>query len=249
MTPSWLSDAFLTIFLFGLIFTLVSLVLGLSHIGGLHLGHGHGAHAHGGGHVHIGGHGHAAHAGPAHGGHSGAAHSHAGSHGSSRVHADFHIGSHKAAHVTDGNEGPGVLNMPTIMAFVTWFGGAGYIFTRTLGVGAVAAVPMAVLSGLTGGAIMFLLLARFLWPAMSQPLKSEDYRRPGTAARVVSTIRSGGVGEIVYKKGGSRFTAGARCETDKFVAKGTEVVILRYERGIAYVEPIDDLLNKPQVER
>ena len=51
-------------------------------------------------------------------------------------------------------DGPGLLNMPTIMAFLTWFGGAGYIFTRTLGLSAIFAVPMAIVSGLTGGGIV-----------------------------------------------------------------------------------------------
>ena len=44
----WLSNVFLFTFLFGLLFTAVSLALGLTHIGGLDTGH----HAH----IHVGGH-------------------------------------------------------------------------------------------------------------------------------------------------------------------------------------------------
>src|SRR6476660_4389160 len=164
---------FLIVFLFGVVFTVVSLLLGMGHVGG-HIG-GHDIH------IDLPGH-----------------------------HADFHIhvGGNGHGH-GDVSEGPGLLNMPTIMAFITWFGGAGYVFTHTLGLGAVFAVPMALLSGLTGGTIMFVLLSRLLWPMMSKPMSRTDYQLPGTAARVVSTIRAGGVGEIVYSKGGSRFTAGA----------------------------------------
>ena len=70
-----------------------------------------------------------------------------------------------------------------------------------------------------------------------------DYYLPGTPARVVSSIRPGGVGEIVYSKAGNRFTAGARSVDEEPVAKGTEVVILGYERGIASVQPVDSILN------
>ena len=90
---------------------------------------------------------------------------------------------------------------------------------------------------------MFLLLTRLLWPMMSKPLNKADFHLPGTPARVVSSIRAGGVGEIVYTKAGSRFTVGARTLDKRPVGKGAEVVILKYERGIAYVQPVDDILD------
>jgi hypothetical protein len=214
-TSDWLANMFLVIFLFGIVFTVVSLLLGVGHVGGGHIG-GHTIH------VDLPG-----------------------------QHADFdvHFGTHAAAHGHAGHgegidHGPGILNMPTIMAFLTWFGGAGYIFTHTFGLGGIIAVPMALVSGLTGGAIMFALLARLLWPMMSKPMSRTDYSLPGTSARVVSPIRAGGVGEIVYAKGSSRFTAGARTVDEQPIAKGEEVVILRYERGIAYVQRVEALLNE-----
>ena len=214
MAPSsdWLANMFLIVFLFGVVFTVVSLLLGVGHVGGAHVG-GHTIHIdlpgqHADFHIHVGGDGHA------------------------------------SGHGDAVDHGPGFLNMPTIMAFITWFGGAGYVFTRTLGLGAVFAVPMALLSGLTGGTIMFVLLSRLLWPMMSKPMSRADYSLPGTSARVVSPIRAGGVGEIVYSKGGSRFTAGARSVDGQPVARGEEVVILRYERGLAYVQRVESILNE-----
>src|SRR5438094_2364990 len=171
MAPNsdWLANMFLIVFLFGVVFTVVSLLLGVGHVGGGHVGGHVGGHTihidlpghHADFHIHVGGDAHASAHGHANGGHG------------------------------DGlDEGPGFLNMPTIMAFITWFGGAGYIFTRTLGLGAVFAVPMALLSGLTGGSIMFVLLSRLLWPMMSKPMSRADYQLPGTSARVVSPIRA-----------------------------------------------------------
>jgi membrane protein implicated in regulation of membrane protease activity len=109
------------------------------------------------------------------------------------------------------------------------------------------AVPLALVSGLMGGSIMLLLLARLLWPMVSKPLNKADYYLPGTAARVVSPIREGGVGEIVYTKAGSRFTAGARSAEGVPIAKGTEVVILGYERGLALVQAVDALLGQERI--
>ena len=92
-----------------------------------------------------------------------------------------------------------MLNMPTIMAFITWFGGVGFILRQTLGLSGYIATPLALLSGLTGGAIMFTLLARVLWPMMSRPLSEEEFSLPGTVARVVSSIREGGVGDCIQQ--------------------------------------------------
>jgi len=215
----WLANIFLFTFLFGLVFTVVSLFLGASHVGGMDAGHDGGLDLGHDGNFDVG-HDGSFDVGHPDIGHADAAHADGGAHG-----------------------GPSIFNLPTIMAFLTWFGGAGYIFTRTLGVGTLISVPMAVISGLTGGAIMFVLLSRLLWPMMSKPMSKSDYRLPGTAARVVSAIRAGGVGEVVYSKGGIRFTAGARAANGEAVPKGAEVVIIRYERGLAYVQPVDELLD------
>jgi len=175
----------------------------------------------------------------------GGAHSgHAGSVGGHGIHInlpgshDIHIGGH-AAH--GGGDGPGIFNMPTMMAFITWFGGVGYILRDSLGWSGFVVIPLALVSGMTGATIMFTILARVLWPMMSRPLTDEEFRMPGTLARVVSPIRAGGVGEIVYSKQGTRFTAGAKSEDDDAIPKGSEVVIIRYEHGLAYVMDIADL--------
>ena len=49
--------------------------------------------------------------------------------------------------------------------------------------------------------------------------------------------RVGHTGEIVYLREGSRHSEGALSATGDPIDEGTEVVIVRYERGLAYVEP------------
>lgn len=206
----WLSNLFIFVFLFGLIFTTASLVLGFAGGAG---GHGHDFGSGHGMDVSVNGH-------------------------------HIHMGGHDGAHgASEAHDGPGVFNMPTIMAFLTWFGGAGYIFRQSMGWNGYVAGGLALASGMVGGGIMFVLLARVLWPMMSKPMTAADYSKPGTPARVVSSIREGGVGEIVYSKSGSRFTAGARSADGAAIAKGAEVVILRYEKGLAYVQDVSTLLE------
>jgi hypothetical protein len=59
----------------------------------------------------------------------------------------------------------------------------------------------------------------------------------GTVARVTMAIRADSTGEIRFSRDGSRRSEGARSATGQPIEVGTEVVIVRYERGLAYVEP------------
>jgi hypothetical protein len=62
-----------------------------------------------------------------------------------------------------------------------------------------------------------------------------DYEMVGVLGRLCVSIRAGGTGEILYSQAGTRRVCGARSEDGSAIAKGTEVVVTRYEKGIAYV--------------
>jgi membrane protein implicated in regulation of membrane protease activity len=151
---------------------------------------------------------------------------------------DFHLpglhghGAHAGGH---GHSHPSPFNAGTIAAFLTWFGGAGYLLTRYSGFAALSIVAIASLVGLVGGAMVFAFLAKFINPRLTV-LAPEDFQVQGVVAKVTSTIRPGGTGEIVYSLGGTRHSDGARAETGELLDRGTEVVILRVEKGIAYVD-------------
>jgi hypothetical protein len=49
---------------------------------------------------------------------------------------------------------------------------------------------------------------------------------------------------LIYSQDGTRKVSGARSEDGIAIAKGTEVVVTRYERGIAYVRPWDELTGQ-----
>ncbi len=132
------------------------------------------------------------------------------------------------------------LDFSTMMAFLAWFGGTGYLLVRYSNIWAVLALCIATLSGLGGGAIVFWFTVKVLLAheTISDPA---DYVMTGVLGKVSVSIRSSGTGEIIYSQAGTRHTCGARSEEGIPIPKGSEVVVERYERGIAYVRPWEDL--------
>lgn len=161
--------------------------------------------------------------------------------------ADVDIGheseaGHGADHIGDGHFG-GLFNVSSLLAFITWFGGVGYIARNGLGLWSWVAVLVGMIGGLAGGAAISWFLINVL-RKNSQELDPRDWNQVGVIGRVTSSIRSAGFGEIVYEQHGVRHVSAARAEGDAQIPRDTEVVILRVERGVAIVEPFDDLLAR-----
>jgi hypothetical protein len=68
-----------------------------------------------------------------------------------------------------------------------------------------------------------------------EDLDPADYDMIGVLGKVASSIRVGGTGELIYSRAGSRRCAPARSENGEEISRDTEVVVTRYEKGIAYV--------------
>ena len=158
----------------------------------------------------------------------------------------LHLGGHPGAGDADHQAGVSVFNVSTISAFLTWFGGAGYLLSRYSGLTAVGIVAVAGVAGAAGGGIIFVTLSRYVLPRLTE-MRPEDYQLPGTVARVSSPIRAGGTGEIVYTLAGTRRSDGARAVGGEGLERGVEVVIVRVERGIAYVERWDSYARRNQL--
>ena len=209
---------FLACFVFGLLFTLASVALGvvgggIGHAGG-HLGHaghiGHAAHVGDGAHV-----GHVAHVGH-----------------------DAHL-PHDGSH--DGNSLP-LLNASSAIGGLTWFGAAGYLLMR-LGDWA---LPAVIIAGLSAGALGWYLVARFLGLVLKGEVEMDpgDYRLEGTVSQVTVGIPAGGTGEIVFEKAGSRRSEAARAMNGAAIPRGAEVVITSYARGFAMVQPWGEFIDE-----
>ncbi len=125
-------------------------------------------------------------------------------------------------------------NLPTLTAFLAWFGGTGYLLTRYSGLRVSFELLFAGVAGLIGGGIVFLFLSRVLI-AGEENMDPADYEMVGVLGRISSSIRAGGTGELIYSQAGTRRVCGARSEDRSAIAKGAEVVVTRYEKGLAYV--------------
>jgi hypothetical protein len=100
----------------------------------------------------------------------------------------------------------------------------------------VLGLGIALASGLIGGGIVFLFLSKVL-TSEEEDMDPADYEMVGVLGRMSISIREGGTGELIYSQAGTRRVCGARSESGAPIAKGVEVVVTRYDRGIAYVRP------------
>jgi len=150
----------------------------------------------------------------------------------------FHVGH---THVPHGGWGSGTsfLNFGTIVAFLAWFGGTGYLLTEHSALWFVLAFFVSVAVGLAGAALVFVVIRRLAKD--ERPLDPEDYRMEGVLGRLSSPIRAGGTGEMIFSQEGTRRCAPARSDDGTAIPNDTEVVVTRYEQGIAYVRRWDEL--------
>jgi hypothetical protein len=212
-TMTW-ADFYLICFAVGFCLSFFSFVFGGARTGRLHLPHFHGYV--GGGHV-------------------------GGTHGAG-VSAHSSVGPGNAAaatgaapnhpHVHDAGVSP--FNFVTLTAFLAWFGGTGFLLTRYSGVWVGFGLLASIASGLVGGGIVFLFLSSVLISG-EESMDPADYEMVGVLGRISSSVRAGGTGEIIYTQMGTRRVCGARSDEGNAIAQGTEVVVTRYEKGIAYV--------------
>ncbi len=156
------------------------------------------------------------------------------------VHADH---GDAGGHDLFGNEViGGLLNVSSILAFLTWFGGIGYVARQGAGIVAPIAVVIGIFGGLVAALAVSWFMVKVLRPA-GKELNPADYETVGVIARVTSSIRAGGYGEIVYELGGTRQVGAARGVNDEPIPRGAEVIVLRTERGTAIVDTVENLMQ------
>jgi membrane protein implicated in regulation of membrane protease activity len=213
------SDFYLICFAVGFCFSFFSFVFGGARTGRLHLPH---FHAHAG---HVPG-------SPI-----------AGAHGVTV--AGSGSSGNNAVHPAPVHSGVSPFNFVTLTAFLAWFGGAGYLLTRysTLWVG--FGLGVSTVFGLLGGGVVFLFLSRVLI-SEEENMDPADYEMVGVLGKISSPIRAGGTGEMIYAQMGTRRVCGARSEDGSAIAKSMEVVVTRYEKGIAYVKLWSEISGEEQ---
>lgn len=151
-------------------------------------------------------------------------------------HAHMHV-PHTSG-ITKSSVSP--VNGFTLAAFLCWFGGCGYLLAKSGDFGMAVVLAIATVTGLAGAAILFWFLVKVLLPHEHE-LTAADTDILGILGQVTGLIREGGTGEIQFKQNGSRHFAPARSDAGVAIARGIEVVVMRYDQGIAYVRPWDEL--------
>lgn len=189
-------------------------------------------------HLHSGVHGHthapaspalASHTsayvqGPGHG--QGTAHAHASALGQSSVVAGI-LGSAAVWTLS-------WLNPLVFAAAALWFGAVGTLGTiLTAPLGPVLGV--ALVAGLLGAGAVCALMAS-LARASTPPLQA---RAEGAVGVLNASIRSDGPGEVLYMLEGLQRSLSARAVDGALLPRGTAVMIVRRERGMAFVVPTD----------
>lgn len=181
-------------------------------------------------------------------------HLHLHGHGAPMAHGGMHAHvGHAGARAggAHGKAGGGfflIANPVTIAAFLTWFGGAGYLLTRFSALWFVSGVVLAAMMfGLAGAAIIFLFMSRVLM-SPDEELDPADFEIAGVLGRISSPVREGGTGEVIYSQCGTRRACGARSETGKAIPQGTEVIVTRYEKGVAYVRLWSEMTGEDAVD-
>jgi len=155
-------------------------------------------------------------------------------------HWPFHVGHHAGGgHVASGGGRISAeiswFNASTAMAFLAWFGGTGYLLTRHAHLLAIASLGISILVGLSAGWVVFRFMLKLV-QSDDAPMTSDERRVEGSLGTVSLPIRESGTGEVIFAVGGTRRCAGARSGDGKPIEKGAEIVIERYEKGIAYVK-------------
>jgi hypothetical protein len=156
--------------------------------------------------------------------------------------AHFHFGGHSHLHAPHGHptNSVSVVNGFTLTAFLCWFGGVGYLLRTHSAFVAPLVLLIATVSGLAGGALIFWFLAAVLLPR-ERALTAEETEVTGVVGTVTGPVSPDRTGEIIYTQLGARRSVPARSEDGTTIERGSEVVVLRYERGIAYVRAWHDL--------
>lgn len=166
----------------------------------------------------------------------------------------FHIGHlhlhlDKAAHAHAGtshggsNSSVSPINGFTLVIFLCWFGGTGYLLERYGGFVVPVVLVLATVAGVAGAAALFWFMAHVLAPHEHE-LTAEETATIGMVGRVSGAIRDHGTGEILFSQNGSRRFAAARSENGLPIARDTEVVVMRYEQGIAWVRRWDEVADE-----
>ena len=100
-------------------------------------------------------------------------------------------------------------------------------------------LALATLAGLVAGWLVFRFMLKLTRASDSQMIDA-DYRIEGCVGTLNMPIRENGTGEVIFSLAVCAAARARAAKTGEPIEKGAEVVIERYEKGIAYVKRWDE---------
>jgi len=162
--------------------------------------------------------------------------------------AGHHGGSAKGGSAKGGSAGRfPFFNPMSLAVFLAWFGGTGYLLVHLSHIWVFAGLAFSTLAGFTGSGIVIVFATKYLM-AHESSLDPMDFDMIGVLGKVSGTIRRRGTGEIIFDQEGARRACAARTEEEnEEVFCGEEVVVTRFDKGVAYVRRWSELAEKAGV--
>jgi membrane protein implicated in regulation of membrane protease activity len=149
--------------------------------------------------------------------------------------AAVRAGAHQAAQMSP-------INGFTIVAFLCWFGGTGYLLHRGSVFSNALVLVFSAISGLAGSSLIFWFLSRVLL-AYERTLEAADTDIVGVVGKLSGGVSNNAAGEMLYSQNGSRWSAVVRSEDGTAIERGAEVVVMRRANGVAYVRRWDEFAH------
>jgi membrane protein implicated in regulation of membrane protease activity len=150
------------------------------------------------------------------------------------AHVDGHAGgSHGAGH--GGEDAVSPLNSRSLLAFLTFFGGTGYL-ARAFGLPGVLAFIVAAVAGWLSAWLVWKLLVFVVAQAASSTIARDE--PVGREGRVTVAIRPGSAGKVLLDIRGESLAIVARAADAQSIATGATVLVARSGAdGIYVVQP------------
>ena len=245
---------FIGCFLFGLLFLVVTALMGsLAHGQGLghDVGHatGHDI-GHGASHD-LGGHG----ASHDIGGHADGSHGGADSNKGMHI-AHIHVATQSAARGVRGPVAGGatdnnfslfaIVNPTSIVLFLLGFGFFGYVFHNITELALPFTLILAGVSGFIIAGLLLMMINRLFGDSEGATVQDVS-DRTGLLGKVSITIQENSIGEIIYvSPGGMRKSIPARSVDGRRLERDQEVVVVNYQHGVAEVDTWDHFINQEE---
>ncbi len=152
-------------------------------------------------------------------------------------HVRMHFGHHHGAALKSGAQHAAQmspLNGFTVVAFLCWFGGTGYLLHHGSVFSNALVLLLSAVSGFAGASVVFWFLSRVLL-AREKTLEPADTDIVGMVGKLSGGIPKRGVGEMLYSQNGARWSAVVRSDDGTAIERGAEVIVMRRAKGVAYV--------------